>query len=334
MSMSEHFSLWQERCLQHREAKEQAQHTLEAFVQQESAFAELCATKQSGPYHCEGPLVRDHILYALTFLFAIQASECSIHHVDEWSSAKHLHGFFQRLQETIIKEKKFLVAYILAHDIGKKDTATEDEKGWHYYGHAQKGAEAGYSGFREACLRHAECSPSEGKLLRELIRIHMDINWEMSQKKETAVLRVARDVAERQGINVERFLSLLPAAFLLDAVAGSFEERLSGFEKASLLANYAEQEYAAFPSKKEDDFLRKHRQEKAEKKAILAEHGLGPEEWFLRLNTPYGKERGRVVQVVEHFIAGVEDDEDVRYVGAENAQELRMRSTRLREKKI
>lgn len=331
--MSDHFSLWQERCLQNSEAKEQARQALESFAQQEPAFAELCATRQSGPYHCEGPFVRDHILRALTFLFAMQKPECNLQHVDEWNSAKHTHGFFQRLQETIIKEQKFLIAYILAHDIGKKDTATEDEKGWHYHGHAHKGAEAGYSGFREACLAFTKCSASEGKLLRELIRIHMDINWEISQKKETAVLHVARDVAERQGINVERFLSLLPAVFLLDAVVGSFEERLSGFEKASLLANYAEQEYAAFPSKKEDDLLRKHRQEKTEKKAMVAEYGLGPEEWFLRLNTPYGKERGRVVRVLGHFIAGVEDDEDMRYVGAENAQELRMRSARLRESK-
>lgn len=332
--MSEHFSLWQERCLQHSEAKRQAEQTLGAFVECEPVFAEMCATKQSGPYHCEGPLVRDHILRALTFLFALQNPECSLHHVDEWSSAKHLQGFFQRLQETVMKEKKFLFAYILAHDIGKKDTATEDEKGWHYHGHAQKGAEAGYSSFRESCLNYAECPLSGGRLLRELIRIHTDINWEISQKKESPILHVAKEVAERQGINAERFLSLLPAAFLLDVIGGSLEERLSGFEKASLLVKYAEQEYATFPQKKEDDALRKYRQEKAEKKAILVEHGLGPEEWFLHLNTPYGKERGRVVQILEHFIAGVESDEDVRYVGSENAQELRMRSARLREKKI
>lgn len=331
--MSEHFLRWQEQCLQQVEAKEQALQTLKDFAQQESHFADLCITKQSGPYHCEGPVVRDHIARALTFLFAIQNSECSLHQVDEWSSAKYLQGFFQRLQETVMKEKKFLVAYILAHDIGKKDTATEDEKGWHYNGHAQKGAEAGYSGFREACLAFAGCSPSEGKLLRELVRIHMDINWEMSQKKETRILHVAKSVAERQGINTERFLSLLPAAFLLDVIGGSFEERLSGFEKASLLVNYAEQEYAAFPHKKEDDALKKHRQEKAEKKAALAECGLGPEEWFLHLNTPYGKERGRVVQILERFIAGVEDEEDIRYVGKENAQELHTRSARLRESK-
>lgn len=332
--MSEHFSLWQERCLQHSEARGQAKKTLEAFAQKEPTFAELCATKQSGSYHREGSLVYDHLMRELTFLFAIQVPECNIHYVDEWSSAKHLHGFFQRLQETIDKEKKFLIAYILAHDIGKKDAAIEDGKGRYYHGYAQKGTEADYAGFREACLAFTECSSSEGKLLRELIRIHMDIHWEMLQKKETRILHVAKSVAERQGINAERFLSLLPAAFLLDVIGGSFEERLSGFEKASLLMKYAEQEYAAFPQKKEDDALRKHRQEKAKKKTILVEYGLGPEEWFLHLNTPYGKERGRVVQILEHFIAGVESDEDVRYVGAENAQELRMRSARLREKKI
>lgn len=331
--MSEHFSRWQEQCLQKSEAKERAQQVLEAFARQEPIFAELCVTRQSGPYHGEGPLVRDHLMRALTFLFALQDPEYDMCHVDEWGSAKHAHGFFQRVQETVIKEKKFLVAYIFAHDIGKKDTATEDEKGWHYHGHAQKGAEAGYSSFREKCLAFTGCLASEGRFLRELVRIHMDINWEISQKKETRILHVAKEIAERQGINVERFLSLLPAVFFLDAVVGSFDERLSAFEKALLLVNYAEQEYATFPQKKEDDVLRKHRQEKAEKKAVLAEYGLGPEEWFLRLNTPYGKERGNVVRIVEHFIAGVENDEDVRYVGPENAQELRMRSARLRERK-
>jgi hypothetical protein len=331
--MSDHFLLWQERCLQNSNTKKQAEEMLEDFEEKEPVFAQLCAIRQSGPYHCEGPLVRDHMLRALMFLFAVQNREYSLAEVDEWNSKKHLQGFFQRLQEVVIKEKKFLIAYILAHDIGKKDTVREDEKGWHYYGHAQKGAESGYAGFREACLAFAGCAPSEAKLLRELIRVHMDINWEMSQKKETQILHVAKSVAERQGINLERFLSLLPAAFLLDVIGGSFEEHLSGFEKASLLVNYAEQEYVAFPYKKEDDVLRKHRKEKAEKKAILAEYGLGPEEWFLHLNTPHGKERGRVAQILEHFIAGVEDDEDVRYVGAGHAQELRMRSVRLREAK-
>jgi hypothetical protein len=150
---------------------------------------------------------------------------------------------------------------------------------------------------------------------------------------QTQILGVAQGIAERQGINVERFLALLPAAFFLDAVVGSYEKRLSGFEKASYLIRYAEREYSTFPHKKEEDTLRLLRKEKEAKKILLAEYGLGPEEWFLRLNTPFGKERGRVVRILEHFIMGVEDDEDVRYVGEENARELRERSNRLRENK-
>lgn len=331
--MSEHFSLWQERCLQIKEAQAQAQAILNAFVKQERDFAELCATKQSAPYHCEGDTVRDHLNRALIFLFALQQPECAVQGVDEWNAAKHIKGFFIRLQETLIKEKSFLTAYILAHDIGKKDTAVQDDKGWHYYGHARKGAEASYSAFREACLVFAGCSPSDAKLLRELVRIHMEIIGNISQKKETPILGVAQGIAQRQGINVERFLSLLPATFLLDAILGSYEAHASVFKKASDVIRFAEQEYSIFPQKKEEDMLALHRKEKETKKRLLAEHGLGPEEWFVRLNTAYGKERGRVVQILEHFIAGVEDSEDVRYVGEEHAQELRIRSAALREGK-
>ncbi len=289
--MSEYFSLWQEQCLADVQAQEQTRETLHAFAKKE-------------PFEAA---IRDHILRALTFLFALQKPQQNLIFVEEWVSEKHVQGFFLRLQETFVREKKFLCAYILAHDIGKKDPV-----------------------FREECLLFVGCAASEGKLLRELITIHMEITREITQKKETNILRFAQDIAHRQGINADRFLALLPAAFFLDAVVGSLNERLSSFERAALLTTYAEQEYRSFPQRKEEDVLKMHRQKKEEKRAQLAAYGLSPEEWFITLHTPYGKERGEVVKILEHFIKGIEDEEDVRYVGAEHTHELRMRSARLR----
>lgn len=331
--MSEHFSLWRDRCLAFTDARNEAQEFLCRFCGQESRFAELCATPQSGPYHEEGETVQSHLLRALTFLYAVQHNAYRVHYIDEVCAAKQYEGFFIRLQRTLCTERAFLSAYILAHDIGKKDTAIQDEQGWHYKGHAHKGAGEEYGDFREACLNSAGCPTAERKLLRELIRIHMDINWEMSQKKETRILAAAHDIAERQGINSERFLTLLPAAFFLDVIVGSLESRLSGFETIARLIHYAEQEYRAFPQRKEEDALMLARKEKEVKKALLITYGLSPEEWFLRLHTPYGKERGVVVRIIERFMKGIENREDVRYLGEEHARELRMRSVRFRENK-
>lgn len=330
--MEEHFSLWQERCLAHKEAQEQARSIVHEFAKINADFLAMCQTKQSAPHHAEGPEVRDHILRALTFLFALQYEECSLGKVDEWHSAKHLGGFFERLQETCMQEKKMLQAYILAHDIGKKDTARSDETGWHYPMHAHQGADMKYADFREKVLNFSHCSPSEGKLLRELVRIHMQIITEMSHKKESRVLSSAAAIADRQGINTNRMLALLPAAFLLDAIGGSLDEGVTGFEKAQFLIRYAEREYEAFPQRKEEDELRAQRKKKEAYKTLREKWGLGPEEWFLRLNTPHGKERGKVVKILDRFIKGIEDGEDVRYVGEEHAHELRMRSAGLREK--
>lgn len=323
--MSEHFSLWQERCLKNTHAAEQARMMVHAFAQQEESFLALCRVPQSAPYHAEGREVRDHLLRALTFLFAVQYPEHAIQEVDEWQSAKHLIGFFSRLQETLVKEKDFLQAYILAHDIGKKDTAEEDANGWHYPLHAERGAESIYATFREKALRFSGCTASEGKFLRELIRIHMQVIQEITRKKDTKILKAAAVIANKQGINTARFLTLLPAAFFLDVIVGSTYKEENGFEKAKLLMVYAEHEYEMFPERKEEDALRIQRQKKEARKKLLEAQGLSPEEWFVRLNVPYGKERGVVVKILDRFIRGVETEEDIRYVGKEHADELRMR---------
>lgn len=310
--MSEHFSVWQERCLAHEKAQKAVQETIEGLKKEEAFFAELCTIKQSAPFHSEGPHVEDHLTRGLMFLFACQEPELSILSVDEWQAARHVRGFFLRLDEVLKKEKKILLAYVLARD---------------------KGAAQDYAVFREKCLLLSDCSISEGKFLRELIRIRIQIIQEISKNKETRILEVAKEVAERQGLNVMRFLALLPATFLLDAVVGSCNVHVSGFERASFMVRFAEREYASFPNRQEEDVQKLHREQKEAHRARLVAAGLGPEEWFVRLNTPYGKERGVVVAILDRFIKGVEGEEDVRYVGQENTEELRARSARLRELK-
>ena len=189
-----------------------------------------------------------------------------------------------------------------------------------------------YAEFREQALLYAHCQKSEGKLLRELIRIHMQVITECTQRKETQIMRIAEAVADKQGINKERFLSLLPAAFLFDAVLGSKSEQESTFESAQHLVGYAESEYQNFPQRKEDDVARVKRKEKEEYRKKLEESGLGNDEWFFVLNTPYGSERGKVVKILERFIKECEDENDVRYVGEQNAHELRMRVRAMQEK--
>lgn len=322
--MTEHFSLWQKRCLSDVNAKEEAEKTLQLLASNES-FIALCKTAQGKPFHTEGPTIEAHLLRGLTALFACQKKEQEILAVDEWFAAKSFRGFFIRLQETIEKEKNFLAAYLLAHDIGKKDTTYSDERGWHYGGHAEKGAAPEYAAFREACLIACGRPASEAKFLRELVRIHMEIIVELRNNPETKILAIAKEVAERQGINVARFLALLPAAFLLDAVVGSRHENVTDFEKAELMLRFAECEYTTFPDVRAEDGLRLHRAQKEARRKFLESHGLGHDEWFVKLGTPYGKERGRVVEILNNFIRGVESEDDVRYVGPENAHELRMR---------
>ncbi len=160
----------------------------------------------------------------------------------------------------------------------------------------------------------------------------MQVITECTQRKETQIMRIAEAVADKQGINKERFLSLLPAAFLFDAVLGSKSEQESVFESAQHLVRYAESEYQNFPQRKEDDVARVKRKEKEEYRKKLEESGLGNDEWFFVLNTPYGSERGKVVKILERFIKECEDENDVRYVGEQNAHELRMRVRAMQEK--
>lgn len=327
--MPKHFSQWLEECVGDGEARKEARELLVQAKAQDD-FRALCETPQSAPHHSEGPQVEDHLVRGLTVLFSCTKGE-GILGVDEWYAAKEKRGFFLRLQETLQSEKEFLAAYVLAHDIGKKDTAHEDDKGWHYPEHAHKGASPEYSAFRESCLATLHRPVAEAKLLRELVRIHMDIVWEMSDARETQILAGAKEVAERQGLNVARFMAILPAAFFLDAVAGSCHVSQSGYEKAALMLRYAEREYATFPHTQEEDALRLAREQKEARKKMLEVAGLGPDEWFLRLQTPYGKERGRVVEMLNRFIRGIETEDDVRYVGQEQAHELRMRSRRIAE---
>lgn len=329
--MQEHFSLWQERALSDVRAQDLARAHVHEFAQKNAEFLALCEISQSGPYHEEGPTVQAHIARALTMLFAVQFPEHSILNIDEWAALHEYRGFFLRLQETLAHEKSFLAAYILAHDIGKKDTAIEDAQGWHYPDHARRGADASYASFREAVLEYFGCSASEGKLLRELVRMHMEIIFEIHQKKETTVLSFALEMAKKQGLNVERFFALLPAVYFLDAIVGSLSHDREGFLQSEYMRLYAREEYRSFPERCVADTQREARMRKQLREQQLLKSGLGYEEWFVRLATPYGKERGRVVEILNRFIRGVEDEEDVRYVGNEHAHELRMKSAAFRE---
>lgn len=328
--MTSVFAQWREHVVHMPEHEAHARELVHVFAKENDAFFALCTTPQSGPYHTEGPAVRDHIIRALSGLFALAAGDVQLLDVEEWRAGKEYEGFFLRLNETLTREKVFLAAYILAHDIGKKDVAQEDALGWHYHGHAAKGAEVGYAPFREACLRVCAGKSSEAKMLRELVRLHMDMIYVMQAEKEQALLLFAKSLAKKQGINAERFMALLPATYCIDALLGSLSVHEASFQTAGHLIFFAREEYRVFPELREHDARVKARNEKRNRLARYRAAGLDYDEWFVILHTPHGKERGEVAAILDRFIRGVEEPNDVRYVGSAHAQELRRRSAKLR----
>ncbi len=292
----------------------------------------LCVIPQSPPHHAEGGTISAHLLRALTALEGIAAG-VSILFVEEFVRERQLEGFFLRLEKTIKENTPLLRAYILCHDLGKQDTATHDGTCWHYPQHAHVGAAEAYAAVRSEILSRCGVEVAHAKMLRELVRYHMQIIARIEKTDNVALLHFLENAADRQGIHTKRFLALLPACLFLDAICGSLtkqEEQESA--QTSLLIAYAKAEREACPSQAIEDNLLITRKRRTRVREILRGEGLDFEEIFKLLHTPFGEARGPVARALTRYIKNIADDQDAAVIGIEYAEIIAERAAEVRRR--
>ncbi|MBI1908389.1 hypothetical protein HYS28_03160 [Candidatus Uhrbacteria bacterium] len=82
-------------------------------------------TPQGGPWHCEGPVLADHVARILAGLFVIE-SGASLADIEEFAREKDLRLDIASLEATLRTHATFLAAFALVHDAAKPGTTSFD----------------------------------------------------------------------------------------------------------------------------------------------------------------------------------------------------------------
>lgn len=207
-----------------------------------------------------------------------------------------------------LRYDKLLRAYDAAHP---RMTAVERMGGFfdtfgitvHYDRHDALAASTVYAKEREALAAHLGLSLSQGKMLVELIRYHIDAIRAFCDRADATAYKTLAARAGKAGLNTEQFLDLAIAALFLDAVAGSVQYKEGRFcAQTSLVINMLRAERDAMPARHAAREFAAKQSVKQAYKALLAEAALDGESIFRLLGTPLGPVRGDVMRRVQTAI--------------------------------
>ena len=175
----------------------------------------------------------------------------------------------------------------------------------HYHDHDRKGAGAAYGPLRSLALELFGVNPSFHKLLVEVIWSHIDVLNFFADLAAPAKYAFLEARARKSGLNADVFLTFLTCGVLLDAVLGSFQvgDGVLG-SNVSLMLNMFASEREAVPLRNATRLAVEERLRKQAVKDILVKAKLSAEDIFSLIPTPFGPERGRVVQAAYDLVRG------------------------------
>lgn len=181
----------------------------------------------------------------------------------------------------------------------------------HYYAHAKLGSSQETLSVREAVSDLCRLQRRDRIMLTFLIRNHMDVlnYFGAGPDMKKYELLVARAV--KAGLDADDALDLLLAAAFLDSVIGSlkYSDGIFSVDMRPIVGLlYSEQQAA--PHRRQQRLDESERRDKKLMKSALERAHLSAEEVFELLNTPFGPERGRVMNQIYALVRGEESKVD------------------------
>lgn len=169
----------------------------------------------------------------------------------------------------------------------------------HYPGHEHEAATPAYTADRAAILQAYDVPAANVKLLTELIRYHIDVLGSFVGKADKQKYEIMMARAGKAGLNADVFLDLMLAVAYLDAVAGGVA-CVDGkpVAQTQLVINILRAEREACPKRHEERVRLADGEKKKMYKAALDKAGISGEEVFKLLHTPFGPERGVLMEQV------------------------------------
>lgn len=310
-------------------------------------------TAQSGPWHCEGPHLADHIERILVGVM----NDGSLGDIEEFAREKDLGLEIVALEATLHKNRDFLIAFAVLHDAAKSTTLTFDALGGsrgahegfmvrhkegmkkateaekrrydklyrayiashdeqsavqkmigfyetygiaaHYPGHESEGVTSAYTIDRQMVLQAFGVPVAHAKLLTELIRYHIEVLGSFVNKIDKQKYEIMMARAGKAGLNVDVFLDLMLAVAYLDAVAGGVAcVDGKAVAQTQLVINILRAEREAYPRRHEERVRVAESEKKRLYKEALDKAGISGEAVFQLLQTPFGPERGVIMEQV------------------------------------
>ncbi|MEK7458952.1 MAG: hypothetical protein AAB663_00945 [Patescibacteria group bacterium] len=197
----------------------------------------------------------------------------------------------------------------------------------HYDRHGAVAASPAYAEDRDRIVAHFDLPLSQGKMLAELIRYHIDTIHAFNGAADAKAYEILSARAGKAGLNVDQFLDLALAVMFLDAVAGSVQYHDGKlFAQTGLVIHMLRAEREAAPQRHEAREFAAQQKVKHALKDKLAAALLDGESVFALLGTPLGPVRGEVYRRVQ---AAIDDDTSTLDFG-EHTPELRRRISEFR----
>lgn len=217
---------------------------------------------------------------------------------------RHKEGMKKATEAEKMRYDKLYRAYVVSHE---EQNAVQGMIGFyeaygiaaHYLGHESEGVTPAYTADRQTVLQAFGVPAANVKLLTELIRYHIEVLGSFVGKADKLKYEVMMARAGKAGLNVDVFLDLMLAVAYLDAVAGGVVcTDGKAAAQTQLVINILRAEREACPKRHEERVRQAESEKKRQYKAALDKAGISGEEVFKLLHTPFGPERGVLMEQV------------------------------------
>ena len=277
--------------------------------QNEPLMAGTYETPQSSHFHAEGKVVRDHLRYILTALFAIVEGKVHLAEIEEFARLKGLNREVQEMEETIKEHGATLEVFALIHDVGKQFCVSiDDNNEIHYHGHEKSVWRKDIQDLLQKMAAVYRLSEHEAERVALLTSHHLFLMHHFNHGHDAKKIEVLNALATKAGEDADDFFDLLQACALLDQVFGS---RMQVNEKRTVdykhLVNsfIAEAEYAPWKREKREQELLEEKRRKINK--LFKEVGLDGSSMMRLLHLPGSRDFGILLKSMQAAARGEQE---------------------------
>jgi len=172
-----------------------------------------------------------------------------------------------------------------------------------YKGHDKVASSAAYSDLREQVADICRLTTRDREMLYLLVKEHINEISYFSKKPDGVRYKVMEAIAQKAGMDSGDVLDLQLASLFLDAAVGSLAYHDGGFDPdVKVVINMLKSEELSGSLKNQARQSRLEDKKRKTFKSVLESCGLGSEDIFEILKTPFGAKRAEILAKVEDAV--------------------------------